>query len=1023
MSQRAPFPTTHGAAAAEHARALPVLSEPVFWRDKDELGTGSIAREATESTAGVSEWLDSHHRRDFFRFMAASLALGGASGCAFQPSESIVPYVQAPEELVPGRPLYFASVAPVDGFGVGVLVKSEMGRPIKIEGNPDHPTGLGASDAFIQAELLTLYDPDRSQLVTHNGRVDTWENFQALALNLRESLRTKQGAGLRILTQTIASPTLADQLRRLFEQFPQAKWHRHEPVARTVIQDGCRLAFGTELEPVYHMERADVLVALECDFLAWGPGRLKHARAFAGRREPGDAADARAMNRLYVVESTPSLTGAAADHRLALRSADIAHLAREIARRLQVADSSPPEQGKLPDHLAPYSRWISALAQDLAAARGRSLVLAGQTQPPEVHALAHLVNHALENVGKTVEYLPRVDGVANHAAGTLGELAADMKAGAVDVLLVLDGNPAFDAPAEIEFAGVLASDTVRHRIHLGLYDDETAELCHWHIPQAHWLEAWSDLRASDGTASIQQPLIAPLYKGKSAQELLALFLGEPGAAGLEIVRGYWRQHLAGDFEDAWRNALRDGVIPGTQARAAQVTLRVSDIALLPFTEIGRDALELTFRPDPTVWDGRYANNGWLQELPKPLTRLTWDNAALISPGLATTLGLESEDVVELRYRGRSVRIPVWVLPGQAESAVTVTLGHGRRRAGRVGTGVGVDAYGLRLSERPWFDSGLEIKKTPERARLAAVQRHFMMEGRNPIRVGTLEEYRANAGFARKHGHEANQGLSLIDEPPPQARHEAGQGNAWAMVINLNTCIGCGACVAACQAENNIPIVGREQVLASRELHWIRVDRYFEGRDENDPRFDFQPVPCMHCEKAPCEVVCPVGATTHSAEGLNEMTYNRCVGTRYCSNNCPYKVRRFNFLQYADETTPTFKLMRNPDVTIRPRGVMEKCTYCVQRINAARIEAEMENRPLGGDEVVTACQAACPTRAIVFGNLNDPASAVARARAGPRNYALLEELNTHPRTTYLARLRNPNPVLEAAASDEPHGHGH
>jgi molybdopterin-containing oxidoreductase family iron-sulfur binding subunit len=959
--------------------------------------------------------LDEQSRRDFFRFAAASLALGGASGCAFQPAESIVPYVQAPETLVPGKPLFFASAVPVDGFACPVIVKSEMGRPIKLEGNPDHPASLGAADAFVQAQILTLYDPDRSQLVTHNGRVDTWENFQTVALDVRAALRARRGRGFCILTQTVTSPTLADQLRRLLEEFPEAKWHCYEAAPRSTIQAGCRLAFGAELEPLYHLDRADVVVALDSDFLAWGPGRLRDARAFASRREAGS------MNRLYAVECTPSLTGAAADHRLPARAADVAHVAREIARQVGLSDPSADARRRIPDRLAGYGQWTSALARDLAAARGRGAVLAGQTQPAEVHAIVHLINYTLENVGKTVEFLPRMDAGPSDAIGSLNELAAAARAGAVEVLVILGGNPAYDAPADTPFADILAADTIKLRVHLGLYHDETAQLCHWHIPEAHCLESWSDLRACDGRATIQQPLIAPLYKGRSAHDLLSILLGQPDRSGLEVVRDYWqRQRLPGDFETAWHKALQDGFVPGTEALAVPVSPRLKDISALPLGDGGGDALELVFRPDPTVWDGRYANNGWLQELPKPLSRLTWGNAALISPDLARALDLENEDVAELSLRGRSLRMPVLILPGQAESCVTVSLGHGRRRAGHVGTGVGVDVSGLRSSGHPWFESGLQLKKTNERRRLAAVHQHFRLEGRDPIRVATAAQWRGDPALFQAREHEPGPGASLIDEPALRARHEAGQGNAWGMVINLNTCIGCAACVLACQAENNIPIVGREQVLASRELHWIRVDRYVEGA-ESDPRYDFQPVPCMHCEKAPCEVVCPVGATTHSAEGLNEMTYNRCVGTRYCSNNCPYKVRRFNFLQYADETTPSLKLLRNPDVTVRPRGVMEKCTYCVQRINAARIAAEMEDRPVGGDEVVTACQAACPVQAIVFGNLNDPASAVARARASPRNYALLAELNTRPRTTYLAKLRNPNPEIETNPRDESHSH--
>jgi len=999
---------------------LPILSSaPVFWRGLEELAGAGWSEQPVglEFPDPAIEVLDEPSRRDFLRFMAASLALGGISGCAYQPAESIVPYVQAPESIVPGESLFFTSAVPIEGFACGVLVKSEMGRPIKIEGNPDHPASLGAADALVQAAVLGLYDPDRSQTVAHDGRVDTWEHFQTMALGNRERLRAQKGAGLRVLSQTVTSPTLADQLRRLGEQFPEAKWHSFEPVSRDAVRAGSRLAFGEDVEPVHRLERADVIVSLDSDFLAGGPGRLKDARAFAARREAGDAQPPTAMNRLYVVECTPTLTGAAADHRLAVPARDVAFFARAIAAALGIGEPAPGVDRTLPDPLAAHSRWITALVRDLEANRGKSLVVAGLTQPSEVHVLAHLINHALGNVGRTVEFVARVDAGPVDQAGSLRELVRDMNAGAVNTLIILGGNPAYDAPADLDFERLLASDNTRLRIHLGLYDDETARLCHWHIPEAHCLESWSDLRAFDGTATIQQPLIAPLYNGRSAHELLATFLGEPDRSGLEIVRDYWRgQSLPGDFEPAWREALEAGFIAGTALKPKQVAPRAGGISELKPGDGGPEGLEIVFRPDPTVWDGRFANNGWLQELPKPLSKLSWDNAALMSPALARRLEVENEDVVELRYQGRTVRIPVWIMPGQADQSVTVSLGHGRGRAGHVGTGVGVDVYRLRTSEEPWFGGGLEVIKTGERRRLAAMHHHFNMEGRDLIRVGTLGEYRANPGFAGA-GPEAARSLSMIDEPSPLANHGHGEGNAWGMAINLNTCIGCGACVVACQAENNIPVVGREQVLASREMHWIRVDRYFEGEETSNPKVDFQPVPCMHCEKAPCEVVCPVGATTHSTEGLNEMTYNRCVGTRYCSNNCPYKVRRFNFLQYNDETSPTLKLLRNPDVTVRARGVMEKCTYCVQRINAARITAEIANRPLGGDEVVTACQAACPTRAIVFGNLNDRQSAVARAKASPRNYALLAELNTRPRTTYLAKLRNPNPEIEAGTSHE------
>jgi MoCo/4Fe-4S cofactor protein with predicted Tat translocation signal len=1003
--------------------SLPVLSEPpLFWRSLEELAGDAQHQEVLglEFPDPSIEILDAASRRDFLKFMGASLALGGIGGCAYQPAESIVPYVDAPEAIIPGKPLYFASVIPIDGYACGVLVKSHMGRPINLEGNPAHPASLGAVDIFGQAEVLTLYDPDRSQMVTHNARVDTWEHFQTLALDVREKLVPKKGAGLRVLTRTVASPTLADQLRRLGEQLPELKWHSYEPVTRSAIWAGSRLAFGEDLEPIHHLDRADVVLALDADFLARGPARLNNARGFATRREVNDPQSTASMNRLYVAEPMLSLTGAAADHRLAVTPGEVALITQTIAGLVGAVGSAAAEEYKIPVGLADNAPWLKAVARDLAAHRGKSLVIAGETQPAEVHALVHLINQSLGNVGQTVDYIARVDAGPSDQLGSLRELVRDMNAGAVDTLIILGGNPAYDAPVDLEFAKVLASDKVKLRVHLGLYNDETAQLCHWHIPEAHCLESWSDILAFDGTASIQQPLIAPLYKGKTAHELLAVFLGEPDKTGLQIVRDYWRRNLTGDFESRWRTALEDGLIASTTRQPKNVAPKIKEVTLpaAPATG-GGDSLEILFRPDPTVGDGRFANNAWLQELPKSLTKLSWDNAALVGPGLAQRLGLESEDVVVLQYQGRSARLPVWITPGQADGVVTVFLGHGRRRAGKVGTGVGVDVYGLRTADQPWSGAGLEIKKTGDRYRLAAMHHHFSMEGRDLIRVANLEEYRKNPGFAQEAEHEPGHGLSLFEDPGPQAQHEHGKGNAWGMAINLNTCIGCNACVVACQAENNIPVVGRQQVLASREMHWIRIDRYFEGTDADLPKVDFQPVPCMQCEKAPCEIVCPVGATTHSAEGLNEMTYNRCVGTRYCGNNCPYKVRRFNFLQYTDQNTPSLKLLRNPDVTVRSRGVMEKCTYCVQRINAARINAEIENRPVRGDEVVTACQASCPTKAIVFGNLNDRDSAVVKAKASPRNYALLAELNTRPRTTYLAKLRNPNPEIEAKPRDDSH----
>jgi molybdopterin-containing oxidoreductase family iron-sulfur binding subunit len=1045
MSQR-PDADQPNAGARPFGISLPVLSDgPVLWRSLEELASGGVPAEPREHDpdAPRAPWLEPPSRRDFFRYMAASLALGGLTGCAIKPAESIVPYVEQPEQIVPGKPLFFSTALAMDGYALGVLVESHMGRPTKIEGNPDHPASLGATDAFAQAAILDFYDPDRSQVVTHDGRVETWVHFQEMLLGLRERKREAKGAGLRILTRPVISPTLADQLRRLREQLPEMKLHAYEPITRDAVRAGTKLAFGEELEPVYHLDQADVIVALDADFFAWGPGRLKDARAFAARREveapvrefiTGRAEQAgqgaATMNRLYAIECTPTITGASADHRLAVAARDVDPIARAIAR---AAGASKADAGKLPDHLSRHARWIEAVGRDLTRAKGRCVVIPGECQPKEVHALAHLINHALGNVGKTVEYLPRLDEGPADQFASLRELADDISAGRVDTLILLGVNPAYDAPADLKLAEWLdrgKAPKVPLKIHLGTHLDETAVLCQWHVPEAHALEAWGDVRAFDSTASVQQPLIAPLYGSKSAIELIAVLLGEPDRSGLEIVRDYWRrQSLPGDFEAAWRNALRKGVIDGTARKTKEVAPKIQDIPAPAGGDASSQGLELVFRPDPSIWDGRFANNGWLQELPRPMNRLTWGNAAFISEALAGKHGIANEDVITLTYGGQSVELPAWIQPGQAESSVTVFLGHGRRQAGRVGNGVGVDVYPLRTSTAPWFGPGLEIRPTGRRHRLPTTQHHFNMAGRDLVRSADIEAYRSKPDFAKLHeqdrrhsmegepGRARDQADSLIENPEPQRRRQEGEGNAWGMAINLNTCIGCNACVAACNAENNIPVVGKDQVLASREMHWLRIDRYYEGADPADPEIHFQPMLCQHCEMAPCELVCPVAATTHSAEGLNEMTYNRCVGTRYCGNNCPYKVRRFNFFHYSDETTPSLKLMRNPNVTVRPRGVMEKCTYCVQRINAARITAEIEDRAVGGNEVQTACQAACPTRAIVFGNLNDRDGHVAKAKASPRDYGVLADLNTRPRTTYLAKLRNPNPEIEKSPRDE------
>jgi MoCo/4Fe-4S cofactor protein with predicted Tat translocation signal len=984
-----------------------------YWKSLEELADSPAFREFLhrEFPEQASSFEDPKGRREFLNLMGASLALAGLTACTKQPTEKIVPYVRQPEQLVPGRPLHFATAVAHDGFARGVLVESHEGRPTKIEGNPDHPQSLGGTDVFGQAHVLGLYDPDRSKTVLHLGQDQTWGAFREALRKSLEAQSGRGGAGVRFLSGRVTSPTLAAQREALRAELPEARWVIWEPADRNNVREGARLAFGEVVEPQYRFESADVILSLEADFVTGHPASLRLVREFASRRKVD--VDAPEMNRLYVVEGSPTPTGASADHRLALRSSAIEGFARAVAAGLGVS-----VEGGV-DH-----EWVGPVARDLKRAGARALVLAGQTQPPAVHALAHAMNEALGAVGTTVFYTEPVEMAGDLS---LAELVEEMKAGQVETLVVTGANPVYAAPVDLGFAEAL--EQVPLRIHHGLSLDETAVQCQWHLPAAHLLESWSDLRAVDGTVTLVQPLIAPLYGGLSTHELLAAFVEGAEPKGYEIVRAHWMEVLGDDeeFETKWSRALHDGIVAGTAFPEKTVAARPG--AWSRASGGATSGLEIAFRTDPGVYDGRFANLGWLQELPRPLTKLTWDNAALVSPRTAQKLGgfrVEETgaghvtEVVELRYQGRSVKAPVWILPGHPDGAVTVSLGFGRSRAGRVGDGVGFDAYALRTSDALWCGSGVEVVRTGETALVACTQDHWTMENtpqeaaadRHIVRSATLEAVKADPHVFEHMGHEQEEGLSL------QPGHEYPD-RAWGMAIDMSACVGCNACVTACQSENNIPVVGKEQVARGREMHWIRVDRYYEGSPESPDTFH-QPVVCMHCELAPCEVVCPVAATVHSDEGLNDMVYNRCVGTRYCSNNCPYKVRRFNFLLYQDWDTPTFKMMRNPEVTVRSRGVMEKCTYCVQRISRARIDASNEKREIRDGEIQTACEAACPARAIVFGDVNDPQSRVSRVKASLRNYGLLAELQTRPRTTYLAAVRNPNPEISSDQGEAHHG---
>ena len=1002
---------------------------PEFWRSLEELAGTAEFREMMhrEFPKGASELVDSVSRRGFFKLMGSSLALAGMTACTRQPFEAIVPYVKQPENLVLGQPLFYATAFTLGGYAAPLLVTSREFRPIKIEGNDRHQASQGGTDVYAQASILNLYDPDRSQNVSYLGDISNWsELVRALQAPLNTQ-QAKKGAGIRILSQSFSSPTLADQKQQLLKKFPQAKWHFYEPVNRDNVYEGARMAFGQPVETTYKLDAADVIVSLDADFLYAGfPGMTRYARDFAKRRDP----DSGNMSRFYAIESTPTSTGAKADHRLSMTAARISTFAdffftwtkpetgtRVTDEEMRALRTNPPAHaegtGPLSDRESLFLTW---LRQDLVHAKqGTTVVIPGDHQPPIVHALCHAINAQLGNVGKTVFYSDPVLTYTGSHNDSLKELISDMQAGRVEMLVILGGNPAYDAPADFGFKDVLKNSNVPLRIHLGLHNDETAELCHWHLNEADYLEAWGDTRAYDGTVSIVQPLIAPLYNGRSAIELIAMLAGEGEPTGHELVRNYWKsKHTGADFDMTWRKWLEQGWIDDTASPTKQISAKTTNFATsIPAGD--KNAIEINFRRDPSVYDGRFANNGWLQELPKPMTKVTWDNPLLMGPAMAERMGIKNMDTVRVELQdGKRLDLPVWIQAGHPDNSVTVYLGYRREKAGRVGNEQGFDTYSLRSSDAPWFASSVkQITNLKQRYTLASTQGYQTMDTggteRPVVRVKDLEDYKKEPEF-----DEENPKPNETLYPPYDYKSEP---YAWGMAIDLNACVGCNNCIIACQSENNIPVVGKDQVNRGRHMHWLRVDAYYQG-DRDNPKAYFQPVPCMQCENAPCELVCPVGATTHSTEGLNDMIYNRCVGTRYCSNNCPYKVRRFNFFLFQDWDTPQFKMQRNPDVTVRSRGVMEKCTYCIQRITHARIKAEeateAEDKKTIVGQLQTACQQSCPANAIIFGNINDPNSLVSKWKAKSRNYGLLDDLNTRPRTTYMAAVTNPNPELEKSS---------
>ena len=1100
-----------------------------YWRSIDELADTPEFEEFVKREYPVhsEDWNSAFSRRSFVKLMGGTLALAGLSGCVIQPPEKIVPRVRDQEDQLPGKPLFFATAMTLGGIATGLLAESYEGRPIKLEGNPEHPGSLGATDAFAQASLLDMYDPDRSQNITFRGSQSTWQNFMTALRSTVEENRVDGGAGVRFLSETVTSPTLQAQMRQVASELPNSRWYQYEPVNNDNAMAGARMAFGSPVNTVYRFDAADRILTLDKDIFA--DFNVRYKRDYAKRKNYSE--ENKQINRLYAVETTMTLTGAKADHRIGVKPSQVAEVAKAIAAAIGVGGASST--------YTENAQWIAGVAKDLAAHHGRSIVVAGDNQPPVVHALAHAMNGALGNVGQTVVYTePLAPFSERTQIEQLRELIADIDAGRVKMLVILGGNPVYNTPADLKLNRA-RMDSIPLRVHLGTHVDETGELCHWHIPQKHYLETWGDARAYDGTVTLIQPLVERLYDSRSVYELMQVFFRENfDKRDIDILREYWQtQNIsapraaaavnasggsqgpaavagttgpgariattgaanttaasgtnttgqasaannsgqtsaantanraattpgtatapsatnsvpvatspeqrspapvqraggsgAATFDDNWRRAIHDGFIANTAAAPRTVTANTGFLTQ-PAQPMPSGGLEISILPDPCLYDGRFANNGWLQELPNPLNKVTWDNVALVSPNTARRLGLNQAndtdeisggerptsfinskgtnmfaDLVTLNYQGAAIQkpVPVWITPGQPDDVVTIFMGGGRTRGGRVATGIGYNAFDVMRSDAMNYGVGT-IDPTGAQTTIASTQIHFNLEGRDILRVLDIDVFEATP---TKWDQENFYDKSMYYEAYKETYSDQyNTHNKWGMTIDLNSCIGCNACVVACQAENNIPVVGKEQVERSREMHWLRIDTYYAGSDVNNPEGPhFQPVLCQQCEQAPCEVVCPVTATVHNAEGLNDMVYNRCVGTRYCSNNCPYKVRRFNFLLYQDWDTPQYKLMRNPEVSVRSRGVMEKCTYCTQRIAAARIEAQKDGRAIADGEVVTACQAACPTDAIIFGDLNDHNSRVYKAKQDHRNYSLLNELNTQPRTTYLAELKNRN----------------
>lgn len=1046
----------------------PMPEKPTMWRSMAELEKSPAFEEILqrEFPRGADVYQDSGlSKRDFMKLMGASIALAGVglAGCR-RPEAYLVPFNKGVEWSIPGKFLYYASAMPIRQGAMPLIVSTVDGRPTKLEGNPLHPFSNGGTDGFTQASVLDLYDPNRSKVFKQGGSEVSAETFEAFLKQTAQS----GGQGVAFLVERKNSPT-RDRLRAELEaKYPGLLWVEYEPLGDGEAAKAAAATFGQGIRLLPKFENADIVLALDSEFTNTSDKGVGFAAGFYPRRHPDQKNGS--MNRLYVVENHYSTTGGLADHRLRCKASDIGEFARQLAEKvaaesgnsaLASAAGSAPKSGVHFD-----DKWVTECAKDLVAHKGRSLVIVGEQQPAWVQALVLAINGALGGLGSTLTGLT----TGEKPAASITDLATAISSAAVKTLFIFGGNPAYNAPANLGFAELLKK--VHTSVRLGLFEDETSKVSTWHVPAAHFLEAWGDVRTYDGTYTAIQPMILPLWNGVSELEILAQLAGRPKPTGPEIVRETFSTAY-GDTADAWNSLLRVGFQP--ESRFAEAPLSANASALTSLTggvqPVPAGGLELVFLQSSSVDDGRYANNSWLQETPDFETKVTWDNVALVSPATAKRLGIRvnnlvwtdaiaelsntfSEDVVknedtfdivadiiEIKAGKDTIRAAALVAPGHADDSISIALGYGRTEVSALMEGVGFNAYPLRTSDSPRFRTGIEVSKTRDRYPLARTQEAQSMHGRDLFREGTLKRYQEDPKFAQTMGMDGHipPNLSLYSHPKLTSEEQ------WAMTVDLNTCSGCNACLVACQAENNVPVVGKEQVRKNRDMAWIRMDRYFAG-DPEDPEMLAQAVMCQHCENAPCETVCPVNATVHSEDGLNLMAYNRCIGTRYCANNCPWKVRRFNYFDYNERPieslylgplnkkgmADSLKLQKNPNVTVRMRGVMEKCTFCIQRIEDAKISRLVEAGARNKNEVPvhafkTACQQACPSDSLVFGNKKDKNSEVARLRNSDRAFVMLKYLNTTPRVSYLARIKNPNTEMPGAekvgkANGEPHGHG-